>query len=158
MPFLVDGSNLAGAARDRRLGLPRDEQELVRRLAGFAEARRTSLRVVFDGPAAGRGGAGRARRAGRVGVLYSGSGRIADDVIVDLVSSHRSPSDLIVVTSDRDLRSRVRAAGGRVMGCVEFSETLRRSGATRMSDEKPLPGDVEEWERYFQQGRDEDDD
>ncbi len=155
MPFLVDGSNLAGAARDRRLGLPRDEQDLVRRLADFAEARRTSLRVIFDGPAAGRGGAGRARRAGRVSVLYSGSGRIADDVIVDLVSSNRSPSDLIVVTSDRDLRSRVRAAGGRVMGCAEFSETLKRVGETRTQDEKPLPGDIEDWVQYFQKGRDE---
>ena len=155
MPFLVDGSNLAGAARDHRLGLPRDEQELVRRLADFAESRRTSLRVVFDGPAAGRGGAGRARRAGRVAVLYSGSGRIADDLIVDLVRSNQSPSDLIVVTSDRDLRSRVRAAGARVMGCAEFSETLKRAGSARHREEKPLPGDIEEWERFFEQGRDE---
>src|SRR5688572_26656882 len=126
MPYLVDGSNLAGAARDRRLGLPREEQDLVRLLASFAEARRTRLRVVFDGPAQGRGGAGRARQAGRVKVHYSGSGRIADDLIVDMVRAENAPGDMIVVTSDRELRSRVRAAGGRVMGCAQFAQALER--------------------------------
>src|SRR5262245_4949443 len=104
MPYIVDGSNLTGAARDRRLGLPRDEHELVRRLAAFAAARRAYVRVIFDGPAEGRGPAGHARRAGRVSVQYSGAGRIADDVIVQLVSADRAPADVTVVTSDRELR------------------------------------------------------
>ncbi|MGH9870745.1 MAG: NYN domain-containing protein [Candidatus Polarisedimenticolia bacterium] len=154
MPYLVDGSNLAGAARDRRLGLPRDEQELVRLLASFAEARSTRLTVVFDGPAEGRGGSGRAHQAGRVKVRYSGSGRTADDLIVDMVRAENAPGDVIVVTSDRDLSSRVRTAGGRVMGCTRFAEALERSasggGAT---EDKPLPGDIQDWEAYFRTGR-----
>jgi len=150
VPYVIDGNNLLGAARDRRLGLPRDEQDLVRLLSTFAHARRTFLRVVFDGPAQARGGAGRAARAGRVKVLYSGSGRIADDVIVDLVRADAAPADLVVVTSDAALRGRVRASGGRVMGCAEFARRLADAAAgTGGDDEKPLPGDVEAWERYF---------
>ncbi|HKY33940.1 MAG TPA: NYN domain-containing protein [Candidatus Polarisedimenticolia bacterium] len=155
MPYLIDGSNLLGAARDRRLGLPRDEEGLVARLASFAEARSARVVAVFDGPAEGRGPAGRASRAGRVKVFYSGSGRAADDVLVDRVRRESAPADWIVVTSDNDLRRRVRSAGGRVMGCREFSETMaraldRRSGAV---EDKPLPGDVEEWEAWFRRGR-----
>ena len=153
MPYLVDGSNLAGAARDRRLGLPRDEQELVRLLASFAEARGTRLSVVFDGPAQGRGGAGRARQAGRVKVHYSGSGRTADDQIVDMVRADNAPRDVTVVTSDRDLRSRVLAAGGRVMGCTVFAEALHRVAAGGVAEDKPLPGDIQDWEDYFKTGR-----
>lgn len=145
MPYVVDGNNLLGAARDRRLGLPRLEQDLVRRLAAFAHARRAFLRVVFDGPAQGRAGG----QAGRVKVQYSGAGRLADDVIVDLVRADANPADLVVVTSDAALRSRVRAAGGRVMGCAEFARRLEQSGSDGDPDEKPLPGDVEAWERWF---------
>ena len=36
MPYLIDGNNLCGAARDRRLGLPTDEAEMVLLLADFA--------------------------------------------------------------------------------------------------------------------------
>jgi predicted RNA-binding protein with PIN domain len=150
VPYVIDGNNLLGAARDHRLGLPRDEQELVRRLSAFAHARRTFLRVVFDGPAAARGGAGRATRAGRVKVLYSGSGRIADDVIVDLVRADAAPADIVVITSDAALRARVRASGSRVMGCAEFARKLADAAAAAAGDDdKPLPGDVEEWERWF---------
>jgi predicted RNA-binding protein with PIN domain len=155
MPYLVDGSNLAGAARDRRLGLPREEQDLVSRLASFAASRRTRVQVVFDGPAQGRGGAGRARQAGRVKVHYSGSGRTADDHIVNLVRGDNSPADIIVVTSDRELASRVRAAGARVMGCARFAEALHRTAhGSGEADEKPLPGDTRDWEAWFNAGRD----
>jgi predicted RNA-binding protein with PIN domain len=152
VPYVVDGNNLMGAARDRRLGLPRLEQDLVRRLAEFAHARRAFLRVVFDGPAERRSGAG---QAGRVRVQYSGAGRLADDVIVDLVRADANPSDIVVITSDAALRSRVRAAGGRVMGCSEFARRLAQTATDPdAGHEKPLPGDVEEWERWFRGGQD----
>jgi len=148
MPFLVDGNNLCGAARDRRLGLPFDEPSMIALLSDFATRRVTWITVVFDGPAGDRRGSGRAGRAGRLKIAYSGSGRIADDLIVELGSRAGAPGNVIVVTSDRQLKSRVRDAGCRVMGCSEFAEKVT-STARDTPEEKPLPGDVEEWERYF---------
>jgi len=146
MPYLIDGNNLLGAGRDRRLGIPTDEREMVLRLSAFAAARRAHLTVVFDGarPAGARASASRIR------IRYAGK-RIADDVIVDLVRSSGAPRDIVVVTSDRDLRSRVRAASGRVMGCREFAEALNtvRGGKGGNEEEKPDAGDVAMWERYF---------
>src|SRR5262245_38185915 len=152
MPYLIDGNNLCGAARDRRLGLPTGEAEMVLALADFAGIRRCSITVVFDGPAAGRRGAADRGRAGRVTVRYSGSRRSADDWILDHVGGFADPRAITLVTSDRALASRARSLGCRVIGCRQFSEALHqaasRSGG-QGEEEKPLPGDLEEWERYF---------
>ena len=148
MPYLVDGNNLCGAARDKRLKIPMDEQEMIRRLSSFAEGRAAPLTVVFDGSP------GRGRQPGRIGRLtidYSGRGRPADDVLVDIVHDSSNPKNMILVSSDQRLRNRVRALGCRVMGCREFAGILNRTprGADAGDNEKPSTVDIEEWERYF---------
>ena len=148
--YLIDGNNLCGAARDRRLGMPTDPREMLARLTAFAAARRAFLTVVFDG-------AGGLRGTGRVRVIHSGAGRSADDRIVQLVGDHSRPADITLVSSDRDLRSRVRGLGARVMGCAEFAARMKTASLRRPDDpndpddpeEKPSPGDIEDWERYF---------
>jgi len=146
MPYLIDGNNLLGAGRDRRLGIPVDEQELIAMLSAFAAARHAHLTIVFDGSLQSRGHA--RAGTGRIRVRYAGR-RSADDVIVDLVRSCPAPKDMIVVTSDRDLRSRVRASDGRVMGCREFADALQRLPGGDEDEEKPMTGDIAMWERYF---------
>lgn len=142
--YLIDGNNLCGAARDRRLGMATEPREMISRVTAFAEARRTVLTIVFDG-------AGGLRGTGRVRVIHSGRGRSADDRIVELVRSCSRPRDITLISSDRELRSRVRALGARVMGCAEFAARLK-AAALRSPDDseaKPSPGDIEDWERYF---------
>jgi predicted RNA-binding protein with PIN domain len=150
LPYLVDGNNLCGAARDKRLCIPMDEGKMIGLLASFAERRSSGLVVVFDGSP------GRGRQPGRIGRLtvdYSGKGRPADDVLVDMVREAQNPKNLTLVSSDRRLRDRVRALGCRVMGCRQFAGILNRTsgsgGRDSGEDEKPSPGDIEEWERYF---------
>ncbi len=148
MPYLIDGNNLLGAGRDRRLGIPVDEGELILMLSSFAAARRACLTIVFDGSRQSRPHAGAG--TGSVRVRYADR-RSADDVIVQWVRSSPAPKDIVVVTSDRDLRSRVRAATGRVMGCREFAAALTSVGDRRgeHEEEKPEANDVAMWERYF---------
>lgn len=155
MPYLIDGNNLCGAARDRRLGLPIGEAEMVHTLAEFASRRRCFLTVVFDGPATGRRGAADGGKAGRVTVRYSGSKRSADDWILDHAGGFADPRAITLVTSDRALASRARSLGCRVVGCRQFADAVHRAaarggaGGLEAGDEKPLAADVEDWERYF---------
>ena len=151
MPYLIDGNNLCGAARDARLGLPRTEEGLIRTLARFRQRRTAPLTVVFDGPKSERRGMGRAGMVGGLTVHYSGAGRTADELILEIVGRSRNPRDIVLVTSDRSLRTQARALGCRVMGCSEFAHRLADAGGSGSpeTEEKPLPGDVEEWERYF---------
>jgi len=145
VPYLIDGNNLCGAGRDRRLGLPTGRDDMVRLLNDFAARRSTRLTVVFDGPAPPRGARG---SPGRVRVAHSGAGRTADDAIVALAEGSDAPEDITLVSTDRELRARVRSLGCRVMGCRQFAETVHRSRA-RPAEEKPATVDVELWERYF---------
>lgn len=108
MRYLVDGYNVT-MADDATRRLDRDAQRLalVRRMTsrGRELLGAGPVTVVFDG------GALRTDEVhGNVNVLFSGDGS-ADDVIVRLAIAEGG--DVVVVTSDRELRSRVREHAGR---------------------------------------------
>jgi predicted RNA-binding protein with PIN domain len=119
--WLVDGMNVVGSRPD---GWWRDRVGAMRRLIGeledFAEATGDEVAVVFDGlPFELDGG-------GRVEVGFAPGGRnAADHAIAEWVESDSNPAALTVVTSDRELEERVRAAGASVVGAGEFR---RRAG------------------------------
>lgn len=103
MLYLVDGYNVTMADPATRT-LPRETQRLhlVRRLAARPELlpTRGSVTVVFDG---GRGAGDESLRP--VIVRFS-KDRTADDLIVTLAKASGEP--VTVVTSDRELQSRVK--------------------------------------------------
>jgi predicted RNA-binding protein with PIN domain len=113
---LVDGMNVIGSRPD---GWWRDRdgarRRFAQRLAGLAAGSDDTYTVVFDGsplPDLAEG------THDGVRVLYARrSGRdAADDRIVEEVAGDPQPSSLTVVTSDRDLASRVRPLGADVRG------------------------------------------
>jgi predicted RNA-binding protein with PIN domain len=100
--LLVDGNNVMGSRPD---GWWKDRagamQRLVNALDDRAERTGDEIDVVFDGRE-------RDLQAIRVGVAFAPH---ADDLI-----AARAAPGLTVVTSDRELRERVRAAGAEVVG------------------------------------------
>jgi predicted RNA-binding protein with PIN domain len=113
---VVDAMNVIGARPD---GWWRDRdgalRTLVVRLRRYAEARACTITVVADGrplPDLPEGA------HGPVELLYAtrGGRNAADDRIAGYVRSHPEPRSLDVVTSDRDLASRVSTLGARVRG------------------------------------------
>jgi predicted RNA-binding protein with PIN domain len=120
MRWLVDGMNVVGSRPD---GWWRDRRVAMRRLAGslaaFAAETGEPLTVVFDGrpfdlsaaPATVEFATGRGRDA-------------ADHDIAAKVEADPDPSSLRVVTSDRALADRVRAAGAHVVGSGSFRDRL----------------------------------
>jgi len=156
MGFLIDGSNLGGVVGGGAGA--RDASGVVRRLMPWARERRDEVVVVFDGPP-------RAEVAGRYGVLtvvWSGAAS-ADERIVERVE--RDPGRWTVVTADRELAARCRAAGGKVMAAGELAERAARPSrrrptarAAESATEKP-PAHAEErehWRRAFGVGDDAD--
>ena len=149
MAFLVDGSNLGG--RLAGAAGARDAAAVVRRLLPWARERREEVLVVFDGPPR----PGVAEQYGPLRVLWSGS-ISADDRIVELVRA--TPARWQVVTADRELAGRCRAAGGRVVTADEFTaqstSPRRRRATAREAEErsgKP-PAHAEErdfWRKVF---------
>ena len=115
--WIVDGMNVIGSRptgwwHDR----PGAMQQLVHELGALDEP----VIVVFDGRPF------EVQDAGEIDVRFaSRPGRnAADDDIAALVADAADPSELTVVTSDRDLVSRVRAHGVEVMGAKAFRGRL----------------------------------
>lgn len=158
MGYLVDGNNVMA----QRVGWHRDKRAARRRLldelAQFAQLKRASVTVVFDGAPEAHFADGSSYRGVRV--FYAERGSNADERIKRLVEDARERRTLWVVTSDRALADYVRHCGARHLRSGEFRqrlETLAAPGAGRDSASEPrledeeLPG----WMRYF--GVEEDD-
>jgi predicted RNA-binding protein with PIN domain len=109
--LVVDGNNVMGSRPD---GWWKDRAGAARRLVEqIGEWTTDDVLVYFDGapppdmPSPDHVEVRYATRRGR---------DAADDDIAAFVASHRSPSDLRVVTSDAELSRRVREAGAEVVG------------------------------------------
>jgi predicted RNA-binding protein with PIN domain len=121
--WIVDGNNVMGARPD---GWWRDRAAAARALAAqvaaFAAAAGEPVTLFFDG---------RPRDLGlpagtplQVGFADRGGRDAADDAIAERVEQDADPAAILVVTSDRALAARVRAAGAGVEGAGRFRARL----------------------------------
>jgi len=126
--ILVDGYSVIHAwpklrrAAGRSLEQQRDA--LVRVLQQFADARHLRVTVVFDGYAAKRKPDSVEPTPG-VEVLFSESGKTADDVIERLVGQAGGRDRILVVTSDRMERHTVEGLGAQSMDAELFETEAR---------------------------------
>jgi predicted RNA-binding protein with PIN domain len=120
--LLVDGMNVIGSRPDRwwrdRHGAMR---RLVEQLADHAATTGDEVTVVLDGRPFELGD------PRGVAVRFAPGGRNAgDDEIVRIVEADDQPETLRIVTSDRELGSRVRALGASVTPAGELRAELDR--------------------------------
>jgi predicted RNA-binding protein with PIN domain len=126
--LVVDGMNVIGSRPD---GWWRDRDGAVRRLVGrLQELVRTTgdeVTLVLDGRPLGDLPEG---THDRVRVVYAARrGRnAADDRIVELVGAMSDPAGVAVVTSDRELATRVGEHGAAVMGAGALLKRLESTG------------------------------
>jgi len=143
MPYLLDGNNLIGLIRRTSKPTDEDRQALVAELSDRLRKSRARAVLFFDGAGGGRGAT-----LGSLSVREA-SGSSADDAIVGTVESSRTPAECIVVTGDRGLASRVRAAGGKVSSPADFFARFGQNAGA--GEARPETGrvDVEDWMRWF---------
>ncbi len=117
---LVDGYNVSQQHQGGR-DLEGQRVWLVQLLVNAAAVHRWRPVVVFDGQQAG----GHLPAAGRqrVEVRFTGAGITADDELVLAVEGTDEP--VVVVTDDRELQDRVRAADADVVGTTAFLSVAR---------------------------------
>lgn len=127
--LLVDGNNVIHGW-DELLDLQRRipgsaYPELVRRLAEYRDFTGDRIVVVFDG----RGETNiEERPSPGLQVIYTGSGRTADDVIERLAIRYATQYDITVATDDRAEQDVVAAAGGH---CISVDALRQHLEATK---------------------------
>lgn len=136
MHYLVDGYNVAHAlfGREARRASPEELREaLLRRLRRYGHRRR-KVTVVFDGGIAGASPGDRIRGGAELEVRYAPS---ADDEIVSLVRDAPAPARVRVVTRDREVETRSRSLGARVVRVIDFLEELEAHAGPDMEPGEP---------------------
>jgi predicted RNA-binding protein with PIN domain len=149
MPYLVDGNNLAHALGLARDGLA-DREACLKTVSAFCRSRGAQATVFFDGPAPGDARA--SSHLHRVRVVFS-EARSADELILNLLKTSKSPRDFTLVTSDKSLGDRARLAGATVQRCHEFATRLAGPiGAGERSDKpagRESSEEIEAWLAVF---------
>jgi len=126
VPVIIDGNNLLYAARAAE-----DERLLVGRamlcdvLGRWAERRRQAVCVVFDG-ATPRAALARQIAHPAIQVLYSGAGKSADAVVVEMIKASSAPRRLTVVSSDRVIAQAARRRRATALSADAFWVMVRR--------------------------------
>ncbi|MBN2396950.1 MAG: NYN domain-containing protein [Deltaproteobacteria bacterium] len=141
MHIIIDGYNLIRQSdslrRIERLGLERGRSELIRRVAAYRRSKGHRVTVVFDGWLDGSAKEERLREDG-VTVIYSRRGETADEVIKRMARVERG-TELVVVSSDREVADAVTRAGGVAISSPEFEERMGGKEIASMPSDDEAP-------------------
>lgn len=159
MPLLIDAFNVlhtTGVLPPEQAGI--DVDDLIGLLA-VSRYQRQAITLVCDGSGRDVEDPG---CCGGVEVRYSGSGRPADDLIIDRINRDSAPRQLLVVSSDQEI---VRAARRRKCRTLRSDTLLHQLAADldRAAHPKPGPGrpnviaplprsEVQRWIEAFELG------
>jgi hypothetical protein len=135
---VIDGDNLLGTWPGRSRS-DADKRALVREVDRLTRREKRRIVVVFDGVAPPGVSYG-------ADVLFSGPGRKADALILELLRGESDKRGWTVITNDRSLADQCRYVGARVEATKTFRERLVSDGG----GEKPeTPGDIDYWLEQF---------
>ena len=125
MAIIVDGYNVLHASRWLRSAWKGvDRAEFCHLLGRLARHSGEKITVVFDAmPSEPDVGGGKALD---VEVVFSGHGRTADEVIIQIINASSGPRDLTVVSSDRQIKAAARSRRCKTRGAGEFIKASAR--------------------------------
>jgi len=138
MRYFLDGNNLMGAVFRTAGG-----EDARERLFVYLQRKKLPKQttVVFDGPPFKS-----AVENGPLRMLFSGA-RKADEMILSRISKGD-----VLVTRDRDLQSRARVRGAKLLETEDFLASIERKNT---EGEKPArENDIEGWLKAFGEGGD----
>jgi predicted RNA-binding protein with PIN domain len=144
MPYWFDGNNLIGQSAADAKANPQVHRAFLSLLTSYHRTGGGKFLVYFDGDDHDRS----ASPPG-VTVLYSAP-LSTDEAILQRLRGAKNPSEVIVVTNDRQLAIRCRNEGAAGLTWREFTAKMQ---SRRVPHAKPGDRqedvDVDEWLRYF---------
>jgi len=143
MPYWFDGNNLIGQSVAAARSDSQSRRAFLSTLHSYHRSGGGRFLVYFDGDDSDR-----STMPPGVSVRYS-SPLSTDEAILRRLKETVHPSEIIVVTNDRDLRSQCRNEGATVLTWQEFADKMRSRRQQNNLINQPERIDVDEWIRYF---------
>lgn len=155
MHLIIDGYNLIRTDKSLspKVNLQSLRETLLNKLSLYKKGKIHKITVVFDGSHSDNTSRTIENIYG-IKVIYSKQNETADDVIKEIVETSENPGEILVVTSDNELRHAVRAGGVSVTSSGSLSRRLKEHMQTNNKEEiskaeyfeKYVKGYVEEYD------------
>ncbi|MCU0288127.1 MAG: NYN domain-containing protein [Acidobacteria bacterium] len=155
MPYIIDGNNLLCSAADIAPEDPEARAKLLSLVEKFQQDKNTNITLVFDGVP--HHGVRRQEISAKFTVLYPHYGNSADDEIREILDNIRYFKDVILVTSDRELKAFAREKGAKTINSIEFYFELKRfthirgkkEAKQKRIDTKISAREIDQWMKIF---------
>src|ERR1700722_7718669 len=139
MHYLVDAYNLLFRTLKKRGSLEKSRQVLIEELHDLASTLNLHVTLVFDGadehlPLASRG------HYDIIEIIYTSKSQTADEYIFEEVKHSRNPTQVTVVTNDRELSGRCRQRRAHTLTIDAFLQLLskKRTKKKRKHSSQPF--------------------
>ncbi|MCK5056573.1 MAG: NYN domain-containing protein [Candidatus Aminicenantes bacterium] len=124
MPYIIDGNNLIGSSTDIALEDPGARKKILEIVRKYQQSKKRSVIIVFDGEPDGV--LHKQPLNEKLTVVYPRYGDSADDEIKRILNRYTYFKDVVLVTSDRELKSYARKKGARIINSTQFHYELKR--------------------------------
>ena len=144
MPYWFDGNNLIGLSAAAAKADARTRKAFLSALPAHHRTGGGKFLVYFDGDDTDR-----SPSPPGISIRYSAPVS-ADEAILARLRGMKNPSEVIVVTNDRELQVRSRQEGAAVLAWGEFTTKMQsRRVREKNRHEQAERVDIDEWMRYF---------
>ncbi|MCK5003580.1 MAG: NYN domain-containing protein [Candidatus Aminicenantes bacterium] len=155
MPYIIDGNNLIGSSPDISLEDSNSRTEIVAIVKKFQKKKNSKIIVVFDGEPDTF--SSEENPTEKIVIKYPPIGDSADDEIKRILNGYTYFRDVVLVTSDRELKDVAKKKGAKVINSIEFYYELKRvyraTGRIEMKqkriDAELSDGEVDQWMKIF---------
>ena len=155
MPYIIDGNNLIGCSPDIALEDPEARSKLVAIIQKFQENKKNNVIIIFDG--APEGGVRHQEISSKFTIIYPHEGTSADSEIKKILDGFNYFKDVILVSSDGELKRFARKKGARTINSVEFYFELKRFSHVYVKKEEKQKriettlsdNEVDQWMKIF---------
>lgn len=156
MPTIIDGNNLIGCSPDISLEDSNSRSEIVSILKKYQKNRKSKIIIVFDGEPDHFFQEGNPSE--KIIIRFPDIGESADDEIKKILDGYTYFRDVVLVTSDRELKDLARKKGAKVINSIEFYYELKRvyraTGKIELKqkriDAELSEGEVDQWLKIFE--------
>jgi len=148
MAYYIDGNNLIGSIKKKKVGTPEARYWLVHYIQKFQKLKASKIIIFFDGPI----DYNLFEISGDVEIVFS-SEKEADSLIKKRINSIRYRRDLIVVTRDNEIIYHAKRKRAKIIKPRKFFNEVIDTLEKIEKNKKPKPelttSDIKLWKNLF---------